>query len=79
MVVTTINAVEGRKVVEYKDIVFGEVITGINFFEDIGAGPVSYTHLSGNRHAVYGSLQRADPFLCQQYQYDGRRNPYGRV
>ena len=38
MVVTTTNAVEGSKVVEYKDIVFGEVITGINFFKDIGAG-----------------------------------------
>lgn len=38
MVVTTTNAVEGKKVVEYKDIVFGEVITGINFFKDIGAG-----------------------------------------
>ena len=38
MVVTTTNAVEGIKVVEYKDIVFGEVITGINFFKDIGAG-----------------------------------------
>ena len=38
MVVTTTNAVEGRKVVKYKDIVFGEVITGINFFKDIGAG-----------------------------------------
>ena len=38
MVVTTTNAVEGRKVVEYKDIVFGEVITGLNFFKDIGAG-----------------------------------------
>lgn len=38
MVVTTTNAVEGKKVVEYKDIVFGEVITGINIFKDIGAG-----------------------------------------
>ena len=38
MFVTTTNAGEGRKVVEYKDIVFGEVITGINFFKDIGAG-----------------------------------------
>ena len=38
MVVTTTNAGGGRKVVEYKDIVFGEVITGINFFKDIGAG-----------------------------------------
>lgn len=38
MVVTTTNQVEGKRVVEYKDIVFGEVITGINFFKDIGAG-----------------------------------------
>ena len=38
MVVTTTNAVEGRKVVEYTAIVFGEVISGINFFKDIGAG-----------------------------------------
>ncbi|WP_269477426.1 putative heavy metal-binding protein [Hominibacterium faecale] len=38
MVVTTTNQVEGKQVVEYKDIVFGEVITGINFFKDIGAG-----------------------------------------
>ena len=38
MVVTTTHQVEGKRVVEYKDIVFGEVITGINFFKDIGAG-----------------------------------------
>ena len=38
MVVTTTNQVEDKRVVEYKDIVFGEVITGINFFKDIGAG-----------------------------------------
>ena len=38
MGVTTTNQVEGKRVVEYKDIVFGEVITGINFFKDIGAG-----------------------------------------
>lgn len=38
MVVTTTNQVEGKRVIEYKDIVFGEVITGINVFKDIGAG-----------------------------------------
>lgn len=38
MIVTTTNTVEGRGIVEYKGIVFGEVITGINMFKDMGAG-----------------------------------------
>lgn len=38
MILTTTNTIEGYEVVEYVDIVFGEVITGINIFKDIGAG-----------------------------------------
>lgn len=38
MIITTTNKVEGREVVEYIDIVFGEVIIGINFLKDFGAG-----------------------------------------
>lgn len=38
MIVTTTNTIEGKKVREYKGIVFGEVITGVNMFKDIGAG-----------------------------------------
>ena len=38
MIITTTNSVEGRSIREYKGIVFGEVITGINMFKDIGAG-----------------------------------------
>lgn len=38
MIVTTTNSIEGREIIEYKTIVFGEVITGINFLKDIGAG-----------------------------------------
>lgn len=38
MIVTTTGSIEGYEVVEYVDIVFGEVITGINIFKDIGAG-----------------------------------------
>ena len=38
MIITTTNAVECRSIREYKGIVFGEVITGINMFKDIGAG-----------------------------------------
>ncbi len=38
MIVTTTNEVEGYRVSGYYGIVFGEVITGINFLRDFGAG-----------------------------------------
>ena len=37
MVITTTNEIQDKKVVEYKGIVFGEVISGINMFKDLGA------------------------------------------
>lgn len=38
MIITTTPSVERRTVTEYKGIAFGEVITGINFLKDFGAG-----------------------------------------
>ena len=38
MIVTTTPSVEGYKVAGYYGIVFVEVITGINFLRDFGAG-----------------------------------------
>ena len=38
MIITTTNSVEGYKIKEYKGIIFGEVITGVNFIKDLGAG-----------------------------------------
>jgi uncharacterized protein YbjQ (UPF0145 family) len=38
MIITTTGAIEGSEIAEYKGIVFGEVITGVNFLKDIGAG-----------------------------------------
>ncbi len=38
MITTTSPNIEGQQIVEYKKIVFGEVITGVNFVKDIGAG-----------------------------------------
>lgn len=38
MIVTTTGSVEGRTIVSYEGIVFGEVISGINFLKDLGAG-----------------------------------------
>lgn len=38
MILTTTNSVEGKTITLYHGIVFGEVIVGINFIKDIGAG-----------------------------------------
>ena len=38
MIVTTTPAVEGRKIVAYKGIVFGEVVSGVNFIKDMFGG-----------------------------------------
>ncbi|NLW58950.1 MAG: putative heavy metal-binding protein [Firmicutes bacterium] len=57
MIVTTTNTVEGRKIVEYKGIVFGEVISGVNFLKDFAAG---LTNFFGGRSGSYeGELIKA--------------------
>ena len=38
MIVTTTPSVEGYRISGYYGVVFGEVITGINFLRDFGAG-----------------------------------------
>lgn len=38
MIITTTPAIEGKKIVEYKGVVFGEVISGVNFIKDFAAG-----------------------------------------
>ena len=50
MIITTTPAVEGRTVYEYKGIVFGEVVSGVDFVRDIGAG---LRNFFGGRSAGY--------------------------
>lgn len=50
MIVTTTNNIEGMSIREYRGIVFGEVITGINVLRDIGAG---LRNFFGGRSAGY--------------------------
>ena len=38
MILTTTPTVEGRTIREYKGVVFGEVISGVNFLKDFAAG-----------------------------------------
>lgn len=50
MIITTTPSIEGRPIREYKGVVFGEVITGINMFRDMGAG---LRNIFGGRSAGY--------------------------
>lgn len=50
MILTTTPTIEGRAILEYRGIVFGEVISGINFFKDFGA---SIRNIIGGRSSSY--------------------------
>ena len=50
MILTTTQSIEGRTIMEYKGIVFGEVISGVNFLKDFGA---SIRNIIGGRSGSY--------------------------
>ena len=50
MIVTTTPTVEGKTIRDYRGIVFGEVITGVDVIRDIGAG---FRNFFGGRSAGY--------------------------
>ena len=50
MILSTTPTVEGRTIIEYKGVVFGEVITGVNFIKDIKA---SLRDIVGGRSGSY--------------------------
>ena len=50
MIITTTPSIEGKTVKEYKGIVFGEVIAGVNFVKDFSA---SISNFFGGRSQDY--------------------------
>lgn len=57
MIITTTNNVEGYKICEYKGILFGEIVSGIDFVKDFAAG---FTNIFGGRSNSYeGELIKA--------------------
>lgn len=50
MIITTTNSIEGKEISEYIGIVYGEVISGVNFLKDFGAG---LRDIFGGRSAGY--------------------------
>ena len=50
MIITTTPSVEGKRIVNYFGIVFGEVITGVNVIKDFAAG---LSNFFGGRSTTY--------------------------
>lgn len=50
MIITTTPSVEGHTITEYYGIVFGEVISGVNFVKDFAAG---LSNFFGGRSGTY--------------------------
>ncbi len=50
MIATTTPTIEGKRIIEYKGIVFGEVISGVNFVKDFAAG---LSNFFGGRSSTY--------------------------
>ena len=50
MILTTTPTIEGRTIVEYKGVIFGEVISGVNFLRDFAA---AIRNIVGGRSGSY--------------------------
>lgn len=50
MIITTTNTIEGKKILGYKGVVFGEVVSGVNFIKDFAAG---LSNFFGGRSGSY--------------------------
>lgn len=50
MIITTTPQIEGKRIVEYRGIVFGEVVSGVDFIRDFAAG---LTNFFGGRSNSY--------------------------
>lgn len=50
MIIATTNNIEGKKVKEYRGVVFGEVVNGVDFLKDFAAG---ITNILGGRSREY--------------------------
>lgn len=50
MIITTTPSIEGKRITAYKGIVFGEIISGVDFIKDFAAG---LSNIFGGRSESY--------------------------
>ena len=66
MLITTTSMIEGMQIKEYKGLVFGEVISGVNFVKDFTAG---LSNIFGGRSNTYeGELLNAREKALEEMQ-----------
>lgn len=66
MIITTTQSIDGHRINEYRGIVFGEVVAGVNFLKDIAAG---FSNFFGGRSGSYeNELIRARNEALQELQ-----------
>lgn len=71
MISTTTPSIEGKRILEYKGIVFGEVIAGVDFLKDFAAG---LTNFFGGRSGSYEEeLIRARESAISEMEERARR------
>ena len=57
MISTTTPGIEGKQIVEYRGIVFGEVVAGVDFVRDFAAGITNF--FGGRSNSYEDELQQA--------------------
>lgn len=66
MIVTTTSGIDGRRIREYKGVVFGEAVLGANIFRDLFAG---LRDIVGGRSSAYEKeLRRAREIALEELQ-----------
>lgn len=71
MIITTTPNVENHQIVEYKGLVFGEVVSGANFIRDFLAG---ITDVIGGRSGAYESkLNSARKEALQELEKEAKK------
>lgn len=71
MIITTTHSIEGREISEYMGIVFGEVVTGVNFLKDFGAGLRDF--FGGRSSGYENELMRAREEALEEIEERARR------
>ncbi len=71
MICTTTPSIEGKKILEYCGIVFGEVISGVNFVKDFTA---SLSDFFGGRSGTYEKefIQARESAIAEMEQRAGQ-------
>lgn len=66
MIITTTPQIEGKQIKEYKGIVFGEVVNGVDFIKDFAAGITNF--LGGRSGSYEGELIEARENAIKEMQ-----------